>query len=215
MTEVGKRYGRLVVLAPAPTGKNWLRRWTCRCDCGTEKAIFQSSLRHGNTQSCGCLQRERTSVAARAANRKHGHAGGNAQSPEYMAWVSMHQRCSNPSSASYVDYGARGIRVCERWASFESFLHDMGPRPSGEHSIDRVDNDGGYSPDNCRWATRVQQTRNTRRSVWITLHGERRSLMDWADTVGLPPSVIRRRVRRGWDPARALSEPPKASRKAA
>lgn len=139
----------------------------------------------------------------------------NSKKPEYWVWVSMRRRCSDVTSRYYDLYGGRGIRVCDRWRlSFVSFLADMGHRPSPLHSIDRIDNDGDYEPGNCRWATRLEQANNTRRSVRLTLNGETRTIAEWAMVTGLPYALIYDRTQRyGWAPARALSEPESLSGK--
>ena len=203
-SELGNRYGRLVVVERAEDGKNWLRRWVCQCDCGNQKTILQSSLRHGLTQSCGCLHKERTSITSRICNTVHGGSKGGTASPEYMAWDSMRQRCMNPRHANFANYGGRGIGVCDRWSDFAAFLADMGDRPGPDFSIDRIDNESGYSPENCRWATRTQQTRNTRQNVHLTVRGERRLLVEFADEYGIQAGVVRGRVRRGWSHEEAL-----------
>lgn len=162
----GERFGRLVVVRRAETAHGG-SFWFCRCDCGRERKVYRGNLRRGFTQSCGCLRNERVGLA----NSKHGHCRvvlPNRQTSEYSSWCAMVQRCENPDNAAYNRYGGRGITVCRRWrqgegglSGFECFLADMGPRPTPSHSVDRYpDNDGGYQPNNCRWATKSQQALN-------------------------------------------------------
>jgi hypothetical protein len=153
----GQRFGRLTVIAQAPSTNNGVM-WMCKCDCGTEKPVLGTSLRAGRTLSCGCYAKDVN--AARC--HKHGLAW---KTDEYGTWTAMRHRCSNSNSTNYHLYGARGIRVCDRWDDFALFLQDMGPKPSKKHSIDRIDNDGNYCPENCRWATAKQQSHNSRRCV--------------------------------------------------
>lgn len=149
----GQTYGRLTVLGE--TNKRYGNRyWLCRCECGTETAVEHSSLRGGHTRSCGCLHRE----IVLDMFQTHGMSNTS----EYASWESMLGRCTNPSNTAYPYYGGRGIEVCSRWRQFENFYEDMGPKPSPKHTIDRIDNDGNYEPANCRWATKLQQIRNTR-----------------------------------------------------
>jgi hypothetical protein len=121
----------------------------------------------------------------------------------------MIQRCENTKSRNYPKYGARGITVCQRWRGeqgFQAFMADMGPRPSANHSIDRKDNNGNYEPGNCSWATRVQQARNKRTSVVLTVEGQSGTVAEWAERMGIGRSTIKERLRRGWSPERALSK---------
>lgn len=148
------RYGRLVVI-----GHSHVRYWHCVCDCGSTCIVSATNLVSGHVQSCGCFRKEVTV----ARMLKHGGSCGGNWFPEYAVWNTMRQRCTNPNSEKYKDYGARGIKVCKRWAKFKNFLEDMGRRPSKDYSIDRKNNDGNYCKRNCRWATRSEQQRNTRR----------------------------------------------------
>jgi hypothetical protein len=205
----GQRFGRLVSLGPIGVdvfvGGSRNVRWLCKCDCGAEKAVTGFKLRNGNTSSCGCLQAEARKTSCRLAVTRH----GKRKTPEYAAWRSALKRCHSPREKSYRNYGARGIAVCERWQSFENFYADMGPRPSPDHSLDRIDNDGNYEPANCRWATKSEQSLNTRSNFIITAFGRTAPLGAFVSSKSNGFQLAWQRMRRGWEPERALTEPPK------
>lgn len=133
--------------------------------------------------------------------------GKKRRTPEYAAWADMVQRCTNPKNRGWARYGGRGIEVCDRWReNFEAFAADMGPRPDG-HSLDRIDNDGPYSPENCRWSTEKRQQRNKRNNRGLTIGGETMCIAAWAERAGLPRYLVASRLRSGWAPAVAVSAP--------
>lgn len=157
----GKKFGRLTVLEDVGRDKSKQVIWLCQCSCSDDSTceVRSSHLRSGHTQSCNCLQKERTIEA----HKTHGHCTKFNPSPTYTAWHGVIQRCTNPNSKAYRYYGAKGITVCDRWLRFENFLEDMGSKPEGM-TLDRINTYLGYYPENCRWATWEQQRHNRRAS---------------------------------------------------
>ncbi|MEX3914918.1 hypothetical protein AB4Y43_01540 [Paraburkholderia sp. BR10872] len=193
--EPGAAFDRLTFLSHLERKRKhlWLGLFRCACGREIEKEITQ--VRQGAVRSCGCLKIDRTVEAS----TKHGMS----KTAYYGVWLTMIRRCTDPANDKYKDYGARGIGVCERWMKFENFLADMGKRPAGA-SIDRQDNDIGYQPGNCRWATPTQQANNTRKNVFIERHGRRQTVAQWARELGLNETTIHRRLKRGWTPEMTL-----------
>ena len=172
--------------------------WLCRCACGTRRAVPSNHLRSGHTKSCGCYFREAI------ATRRITH--GQSRTKVYRAWASMRQRCYNPKDPGFHYYGGRGIRVCAAWRrSFAAFLRDMGLPPSPLHSLGRSDNDGNYTPKNCRWELPKDQTRNKRSTRMLTHKGKTMCLKDWATHLSIGHSVLSRRLKRGLSVHEALS----------
>lgn len=201
----GDRFGRLLAIKLLPKRLNSAKRhWLCRCVCGQSVAVETSALRSGKTQSCGCLQRERASLISKTH--------GMSSSPTWRSWRSMLARCTDVNHIRFEDWGGRGIDVDPRWMSFESFLSDMGTRPSNNHTIERRENDKGYWPWNCRWATHKEQANNTRRSVFLEFNGECKTLTQWCEQLDLNYWAVRSRlVRFGWSVDRALTTPTKTT----
>jgi len=181
----GERYGRLTAVSYVGY-KNSQAFWKCKCDCGNEVIVNTDSLRRGVTNSCGCLRKEITS----ATRYVHGHTTKKQRAtPEYMIWTAMKKRCLNPNDRAYPDYGGRGIKVCERWMSFESFIADMGRRPSG-YSLERIDVNGNYEPANCKWIPRSEQSKNQRRTRWLTYGNQSMVLKEWAQLIGISAATL-------------------------
>lgn len=196
----GQRFTRLLVLSYSHTNQNQNSVWNCLCDCGTECKVIGKRLLRGAVMSCGCMKRERMATGNTTHNlRYHPMAG---------SYYQMITRCTNPNSKSYHNYGGRGIIVCDRWRhSLANFIADMGDRPEGA-TLDRIDNDGPYSPENCRWATIDEQARNKRCNHLITYNGETLIIRDWELRIGLPPGTLRRRIdESGWSIDRAMTIP--------
>jgi hypothetical protein len=193
----GLRFGKLLVLKQAPTRitgttrNRSYRYWYCRCDCGVEREVREQNLKAGKCNSCGCEVGKTASVF----HRKHGGAG----TTEYKSWWMMLSRCYNKANKKYKYYGGRGITVCDGWRnSFENFLGDMGPKPSKNHTIDRFHNDGNYEPNNCRWATAMQQNSNRRTVVMIALEEEMVCLSEFCRRLNLVYPTTLRRIHTGW-----------------
>lgn len=172
------------------------RFWLCQCLCGVTKAIASHSLKSGQSTSCGCRFRK--------SMERHGYS----RSPEYAIWQAMKNRCLNPNVIEYKRYGGRGITVCDRWrVSFSAFLSNMGPRPSRHHSIERTDNERGYDPGNCRWATNQEQSNNRHTNKLLTANGRTDTWANWSRESGIPYKTLHNRLHKGWSPERALTTP--------
>lgn len=179
--------------------------WKCRCECGAVRRNTSQNLQRGDVQSCGCLARERAAVRCRSRT-KHGMSG----TAEYEAWDGMKDRCNRITHPAYGRYGGRGIKVCERWLEpdgFLNFLADVGPRPTPEHTLDRIGNDGNYEPANVRWATMKQQSRNKSNNHLLTHAGETLTVAEWIERTTLNPITFRARLRVGWSLERILTTP--------
>lgn len=169
------------------------------CVCGRETLVNVYDLIKHRTKSCGC----RKSALVSRAKVKHGHGNGT---PEYRSWRAAIERCESPSNKRYGRYGARGIKVCDRWRnSFELFLEDMGERPSSAHQLDRIDNDGHYEPGNCRWVTAKTNMRNMSRNRKVCAFGQEKTLQEWSETNMIKRETIAARLDRGWSPDEAVS----------
>jgi len=187
----GRRFGQWTVLRRAH-GKFWL----CQCDCGEQREVYRSSLAKGVSTSCGCL---RVSVTRERSTRH-----GESDSPLHVIWQGMRKRCSNPNAAAYRYYGERGITICERWDVYENFRDDMGASYRPGLTIERINVNGHYEPDNCTWIERGQQAVNRRVTVFIDTPKGRMHLAEAERAFGLKPDTIGRRRRAGWAPERWL-----------
>ena len=196
---INRRFGRLKVIEYAGS-VNEHTTWKCECDCGNEKVISENSLVNGNCKSCGCLQRE----MARAMMTKHGLR----KHPLYRIWHHMKSRCCTKTDPKYPAYGARGITVCSEWKSdFLSFYQWSIANGYKENlSIDRINNNKGYSPDNCRWADNITQSNNRRNNHLLEMGGKTMTIAEWSRQTGINQKTIATRLSRGWSAERALTK---------
>lgn len=194
-----KVFDRLTVIEHFGSNKHGMSLWKCKCVCGNETIVIGTALTKGSTRSCGCLHDES------ASHRFSKHR--MTKTREYKSWASMIQRCTNPNDVAHANYGGRGITICDRWLEFENFFSDMGPRPKGRYSLGRINNNGPYTPDNCRWETDFEQIRNRRVTKLHEHDGETLCLMDWAVKTGIPLYKLRYYIeRRGMALSAALAE---------
>lgn len=197
----GCRFSRLHVLHQEGRTKHGSVKWACECSCGNSTIVAASDLKKGHTVSCGCQRRE----AAASLHRTHGESK---RTPEYRVWSAMKQRVLNPNCNSFKNYGGRGITICQRWVEYENFLVDMGRRPSPKHTIERRDNDGPYSPDNCYWELKEKQARNKRNTRLLTHDGETRVVSEWEKITGIRSRTILNRIDKlGWSVEKTLTTP--------
>jgi hypothetical protein len=191
---LGRRFGLLVAVEEMPKERG-MRVWRLRCDCGNERTTLQKNFVYGHLHSCGCTTKRQV---------KHGLS----KTKEYRAWINMQSRCTNPNTPGYASYGGRGISVCDRWmGSFENFLADVGPRPTPNHSIDRIDVNGNYEPNNVRWALPTTQCRNQRDNHKVSVAGNLMTLADAVDMAPVPYNTVLYRLKRGWRVEDAISFP--------
>ena len=203
----GQQFFRLTAIERVGDLNKGRVTWECQCACGAKKVVEASRLLRGTAKSCGCWKKE--------CRKTHGNTTQGARTPEYCAWVNMKNRVKDAVSPNHKNYAGRGIGVCERWDIFENFLADVGQRPTSKHTVERVNNDLGYSPENCKWGTRTEQSRNRRNRHILTYKGETKCVGEWADLTKLPLQTIYSRLRFGYTPEEALETPRHAGRKRA
>lgn len=193
----GSRFGSWVAVAIDRTNghRTW---WRVRCDCGAAAVVRADSLTTGGSKRCVTCQSE----VSRQTHTRHGET----RDPTWRSWASMRERCENPNFSAFKDYGGRGVKVSARWQSYEAFVQDVGYRPAGT-TLDRIDCSGDYEPGNCRWATPKQQARNKRRTVYLEVNGERKSLSEWAEDRGFSHITFYKRYAAGWSDQDIVNTP--------
>lgn len=196
---IGKKFNRWTVLAKCedsmvcPSGSKHTR-YLCECECGKRKKVLKNHLLDGTSKSCGCFKKKNrpTDIHTRL----------------YTIWGNMVNRCTNPNNPAYANYGGRGINVCDQWRNFHEFKKwSMNNGYDDSLSIDRINNDDGYNPENCRWADCFVQSNNTRRNRWISYDGESHTVGEWSKILNIPYKDLHARIQRGWSIDRAFNQP--------
>ena len=185
---IGEKFGRWIVVGDYGRSASRAKILLCRCECGTEKPIPMQNLKSGRSKSCGCYRDEQSKT-----RKKHGLS----RTPEHVAWRNMRARCKNLNRREWKNYGGSGIKVCDRWKTFDAFLADMGAKPSPTHSLDRIDPNGDYTAENCRWATTIEQANNKKTSLVVEWRGETKTMADWSRETGLGYFTLISRFKRG------------------
>lgn len=202
----GQRFGRLVAKCYSGNRHHGKLLWLCQCDCGNTCEVNANHLAGRGAKSCGCLNRESS-----AKTGKNNATHGMKRTPEYRSWIAMKTRCLNKHAGNYQDYGGRGISIFPEWiVSFEAFFAHMGPKPSQDMSIERIDVNGNYEPGNVKWGTLEEQNNNRRDNRRMTAFGETMTISQWARRFGLKSHIIYQRLNRGWSIEQTLKTPVKA-----
>lgn len=203
----GRRFGRLTVVGISTrpdSGKQRGIRWLCKCDCGNEHIVISKNLTSGHVKSCGCLHDDLSAMRITKMNYKH----GKSKTRLYKIWTDMKKRCNNSNHWAFGDYGGRGIKYAEEWNEFEPFENWSLENGYAEAlTLDRIDNNSNYSPNNCRWVDRKVQANNRRNNVRYEYRGETHTLPELSELYGVSIYVLRGRIYRGWDIARAIETP--------
>lgn len=207
---VGRRSGRLVIVKTAGKASNRARLVECICDCGNKTICRWDGFQQGKTKSCGCLNREQQrknglktihiAIQSKVTHNLTNH-------PLYNTFKRMKRRCLNPKDKNYASYGGRGIAICKEWLNDVSLFVEWSTKNGWKRglSIDRIDNDGNYTPENCRWVDQKTQCNNTRRTKFLVFKGRRQSITQWAEEFNLDPSNVGRRLKNGWTIEEALN----------
>ena len=202
----GFKINRFTFINREKNGKNAATRWTVKCDCGTTKIVKPQAILSEKIKSCGCLLKEMRANWG----LKHGLCRKGKQAPEFWSWTSMKQRCLNPKNEQYHNYGGRGITICDRWInSLQNFVADMGKKPSRNFTLERINVNLGYCPENCKWITKKEQSLNKRTSVKLEIKGVTKNASEWDKEMNLPEGTVCRRLKRGWSSSRAVTTPHK------
>lgn len=215
----GKRVGKLTALRPGINPRTGKSAWLCKCDCGNEVYVSMENFREGGQISCGCARFDigRYNIEHKTTHGASSKTGSHSEDHRlYSVWLGIRERCNKPSSSSYKYYGGRGIKICDEWNnSFEAFrdwAYSTGydrVAPTHACTIDRIDVNGDYCPENCRWATAKQQSNNKRNNKFFTIGSETHTMAEWCEIRNVSKRLVKDRVSRGWDIERALSEPPR------
>lgn len=202
----GERFGMLLVLSYAFTNKNRKAVWLCQCDCGNKAHVAGSKLRQGSTQSCGCLKKR--------ALQKMAFRHGQHKTRLYEIWSGMKKRCYNKNAVQYKDWGGRGIKVCKKWHAFKAFYEWAKANGYKDGlTIERINNDRGYSPNNCTFIPKAKQSRNRRNSIFLTHNGTTRTIAGWSRHLNIHRETIKRRINLNWPIEKILTTAPKTQPK--